>query len=236
MSETRRKPTDAERQLEDLLKDPDYARILTAVTSEIERRWCLAHTDACCTVLSAIGEPKELASIYDAMRQVRRAKEKLTLDGDPGKAHALATVIREKTALARLITRRRTIDLLRKDAARQGHDSFFCGVEDENDTPVGSIRAETPADPEAHVQRVQLKVQFQRALRCFGSQDDTARKRADLLRRRELEDTDYEILSNELGCPVPTLHVRVHAAKCAFFAHIRKCEHCHPELIEWLSR
>lgn len=198
---------DPRQQLAELLNVPEYQRTIDAIANEVVAKWGYSRGDARRTVLSAIGEPSALASIHAAWL---RAKT-----GGPA-------------GLPALITRRRTLDLLVKDARRPGHSSMPPASDelDAETTQESFIIADL--DPRAQLecqQRIQL---VRAALTCFAAQGLIETRQAHLLRRRVLEEAPYRDLAVELNCKEAAVRVRVHAALHALYRHILWC---HPELI-----
>ena len=107
-------------QLDDLLGEPDFLRIIELISKETMRSWSIPCSVARGLVLSAIGEPETLARIHDAWFLAKQNGE------SPG--------------LAKVIVRRRVIDLLRKDARQTNHCSLPSVEEPiETDQPRGSF-------------------------------------------------------------------------------------------------
>src|SRR5215470_15646627 len=79
-------------QLDDLFGDSSFMKIVAVIAKEVYHVWNISDRDAQCFVLSAIGEPATLACVHAAFSP----KRNLTL--------------------AKVIIRRRVIDLLRRDA------------------------------------------------------------------------------------------------------------------------
>jgi DNA-directed RNA polymerase specialized sigma24 family protein len=200
---------ETKQQLDVLLADPGYSRTLALLTREVMQLWRVSYLDARGFVLSAIGEPTALASIYEAWVAARATGENRT--------HPL------------LISRRRVIDLLRKDARRPGHSSLpVAANEIEGDETLGSLHTDPQRDPEVQLQRQQCIELVRRAIACFGGQGKAQERQAELLKRRALDEITYAKLSVELACTENALRVRLHAAMRAFHRHILSC---HPELL-----
>jgi DNA-directed RNA polymerase specialized sigma24 family protein len=201
---------DADYQLEVLLADPSFERILRLVAREVMTRWHMSWPGAHGLVLSAIGEPAVLAGIHEAWFAA----------GD-------------RRGLAKLIVRRRVLDLLGKDARPRWHtwlpDATDLGTEED---PVR--RLEPPVQPAAMGRIVERKIidAVREALDCFATQGTAQRRQAHLLQRYDLDEVTYAALGAQLGCSINALRVRVHKARAALLKHIRGC---HPELEELLD-
>lgn len=201
---------ESDHQLAALLANPSFERILRLVAREVMTRWHLSWSVARLVVLSAIGEPAVLAGIHDAWFAA----------GD-------------RRSLAKVIVRRRVLDLLGKDARPRWHTELPA------DTDLGS--GELPIDRfDADVQRVvvgqiahrKLVESVRDALACFAGQGSVERRQAHLLQRYDLDEITYAELSAELGCSINALRVRVYKARIALLRHIRGC---HPDLEELLD-
>jgi hypothetical protein len=195
-------------QLEELLRDPGYTRTIALLTREVMTRWRRSYAEAHGLVLSAIGEPTAIARIHEAW-----------LRGKAG----------DKPKLAALISRRRVLDLLGKDARRPGHTSLPA-TQDEPDADGALDVIETCADhdPKAQLECKQLIQMVRGAIACFAALGTVRQRQAQLLQRRILEGASYAQLSIELVCNENALRVRVHAALKALQRHILEC---HPELL-----
>jgi hypothetical protein len=64
MIESWRITTDADHQVRELFADPIFVRVLNLLVSELVRSWGKTKYQGRQIVLSAIGEPKALQSIY----------------------------------------------------------------------------------------------------------------------------------------------------------------------------
>lgn len=213
MCEPPQSQTSCKQQLEELLEDPDFQKIVDLVGREVTRLWSISPKVARGVVFSAIGEPATLARIHKAWFLARSAGESL--------------------GLAKVIIRRRVIDLLGKDARRAGHDSLPATVH-----AIDMDRALALDELLQHNPRVQLELQqiiqmVRSALVCFSTQGQTQERQARLLRRYALDEVNYSELSVELACSENALRVRVHKAMLAFRKHIRAC---HDELEDLLER
>lgn len=195
-------------QLEELLRDPAYRKTIAALTWEVSTKWRQSRGDARRLVLSAIGEPTAFAVIYAAW-----------IAGKTGAGPKLAAVI----------SRRRVLNLLRRDARRAGHTSLPITA-DELDRDGALEVAETRAigDPHVALACKQLIQMVRGAIACFAAGGRARQRQARLLERRILEEASYAQLSTELMCNENALRVRVHVALKALQRHILEC---HPELL-----
>jgi DNA-directed RNA polymerase specialized sigma24 family protein len=201
---------ETKRQLDKLLADCGFLRIVTGVTREVMYKQNVSHEVAFKLVLSAIGEPKAFASVYSVW-----SSEKPT---------------EQKCRLVWTIVRRRVIDLLRKDARRPGHISLLVDADDLGaDTWAISFGGEGQDNPQIQLENRQVAQMVRVALFCFSGKGDKQEEQARLLRRYALEQATYMELSKELSCPEGALRVRVHKAMRALRRHIRIC---HPDLLE----
>jgi DNA-directed RNA polymerase specialized sigma24 family protein len=158
-------------------------------------------------VLSAIGEPRALASIHQAWMLAKAGI-------DP---HMPA-----------VISRRRVLDLLDRDARRPNHRSMSTlDAELDAEQPQHALRL-VPPDPCTQLECLQLVYLVRGALACFGATGIIQKRQAHLLQRRKLDEVSYRDLATELACSKNALRVRVHAAMKALHRHI---ERCHPELL-----
>jgi len=200
-------------QLDALLEEPGFLKIIELVVKEVTRSWNLPGTVARGFVVSAIGEPETLACIY--------------------RAWSLANRNGESFGLAKVIIRRRVIDLLRKDARQINHSSLpltTAGLE--ADGALDSFHDLVQRNPRAELELRQVIEMVRSAVTCFESQGRTQQRQAQLLRRYALDDVDYAELAVELVCSEGALRVRVHKALVALKRHIREC---HPDLGDLLE-
>lgn len=204
-----------EQQLEELLGDPDLLKIVHLVTREVARCWNVAESAAHGLVLSAIGEPTTLACVYDAWSSARNAGE--------------------KPRLAKVIIRRRVIDLLRKDARPSNHHSLATVATSpmETETALGALDDRFAYNPQLQLELQQAIEMVRSALACFAAQGRIQGRQAQLLQRHILDEIDYRELSAELTCSENALRVRVCKAMLALRRHVRMC---HPELECLLAR
>jgi DNA-directed RNA polymerase specialized sigma24 family protein len=196
-------------QLNELLADPDFRRMIALVSREVMSTWNVSFSLARGAVLSAIGEPKTLTCIYQAWTAAKHTGANL--------------------GLAMVIIRRRVISLLRKDARPAGHCSLPATPEDlEYDPALGSFDQDLPRNARAELEYRQILQMVRGALACFAAQGARQRRQAELLHRRFLDEAAYAELSVELACSERALRVRVHKAIHALGRHIQGC---HPELV-----
>ena len=205
----------SEQQLEELLEDPDFLKIVCLVTREVARCWNVAESSAHGFVISAIGEPTTLACVYNAWLSARDAGE--------------------NPRLAKVIIRRRVIDLLRKDARPDNHLSFAMAPESsrETETVLGASDDRFGYNPQGQLELRQIIEMVRSALACFAAQGCVQRRQARLLERHVLDEIGYPELSSELTCSENALRVRVCKAMLALRRHVRAC---HPELECLLAR
>jgi len=200
-------------QLEELLQDSSFLRIIELVTREVVRFWRVPYKTARGFVISAIGEPETLARIHDAWSLARQS-------GELGRA--------------KVILRRRVIDLLRKDARPIHHCSLLGGADaGEIEQAPGSFDDLVQRNPRVQLELQEVISMVRGALACFATQGPIQRRQAQLLHRYALDDVDYAELAVELASSEGALRVRVHKAMLALRRHIREC---HPELEELLER
>jgi DNA-directed RNA polymerase specialized sigma24 family protein len=200
-------------QLDELLEDPSFLKLVELIAKEVMRFWSVPHKAARGFVLSAIGEPETLASLYDTWIQAKQTGE---------------------LGLAKVILRRRVIDLLRKDA-RPGHHCSLPATADaaEPERCAGTFDELVQRSPRTQLELQQVIHMVRRALACFAAQGQVQQRQAQLLHRYALDDADYAELAVELASSEGALRVRVHKAMLAFRRHIQVC---HPELEELLER
>jgi DNA-directed RNA polymerase specialized sigma24 family protein len=200
-------------QLDALLEEHGFLKIVELVVKEVTRSWNMPGTVARGFVVSAIGEPDTLASIY--------------------RAWSLAKQHGESFGLAKVIIRRRVIDLLRKDARQANHSSLpltTAGLE--ADGALDSFHDLVQRNPRVELELRQVIEMVRGAVTCFEAQGRTQQRQAQLLRRYALDDVDYSELAVELVCSEGALRVRVHKAMVALKRHIRAC---HPDLEDLLE-
>jgi DNA-directed RNA polymerase specialized sigma24 family protein len=201
---------DAHHQLEVLLADPSFERMLRLLAREVMTRWHMDWPSARGLLLSAIGEPVVLAGIHEAW---------FTAGDNRG--------------LAKVITRRRVLDLLGKDARPRWHtwlpDAIDLGTEV---SPVSQREPDVQPTAMGRIAGHRIIGAVRDALECFATQGTVQRRQAHLLQRYDLDEVTYAALSTELECNVNALRVRVHKARAALLKHIRGC---HPELEDLLD-
>lgn len=200
-------------QLDELLEDPAFLKIIDLVTKEVMRSWGYPYNVAHGFVLSAIGEPATLRGIHEAWQLAKQP------GGKPG--------------LAKLIVRRRVIDLLRKDARQVNHCSLSPGEEAIEMDQLGTFGELVHSSPRAQLELHQTIQMVRVALACFASQGTAQRRQAQLLCRYTLDEVGYAELSAELGTSPSALRVRVHTATVALRRHIWEC---HGDLASLLER
>jgi DNA-directed RNA polymerase specialized sigma24 family protein len=198
---------DADHQLEALLADPSFQRILRLLAHEVMTRWNMSWPAARGLVLSAIGEPAVLAGVHEAWFAA----------GD-------------RRSLAKLIVRRRILDLLGKDA-RPRWQTWLPAATDlsKEESPLGRLEPRVQHAAMDRIAKRRVIDAVHDALDCFATQGTVQRRQAHLLQRYDLDEVAYAALSAELGCSITALRVRVHKARAALLKHIRGC---HPELEE----
>jgi hypothetical protein len=202
-------PTAAQ-QLQALLDDAAFPRFVKVAEVELMRVWSLPRTTAKGFVMSAIGEPRTLASIHELWFSANA----------------------RDAAIAKLIVRRRVLDLLRGDVRRPHHESLPA-IADELDDMLISPDDGLRRDPHAQAELHEIVRMVHRALACFARQGSIQARQAELVRRYALDEATYSKLAGELGCNPNALGVRIHKAMHALRRHI---EACHPELKELIGR
>jgi hypothetical protein len=193
-------------QLDELLVEPAFARVIEMVTREVMFKCRLVRHRAHEHVVSGIGEPNALVSI------LRVWCSALPLDA--------------RQRLIRTIFLRKAIDSLRGDARRPGHSSF--GVDPEDLGRDDDVFGWVPRNPREDLVERETAHLVRVALACFAQRGGAQQRQADLLWRYSLAEQSYDELSLILGCSKGALRVRVHKAMRAFGTHI---EVCHPALL-----
>lgn len=212
MSEPAPSQISCQDRLADLLQDPGFLKIIDLVANEVMRYWNVPHRTAHGFVFSAIGEPETLRSIH--------------------RAWILARTTGESPGLAKVIVRRRVIDLLRRDARQTNHCSLPAA--DAVDTDAALAFDELlQRSPRAQLELQQIIRLVRGAVACFAAQGRIQERQAQLLSRYVLDEVQYSELGVELGCSENALRVRVHKAMLALRRHIGVC---HPELEDVLGR
>jgi len=201
----------AKQQLEELFKDAEFPKLIDCTTAEIMRMWNVPRKTAAGFVMSAVGEPKALASIYQKWFFAKTNGTSL--------------------GLPRLIVRRRVFDLLRGDARRPHHESLLPAV-DEAGSALGPYDHRGHHDPHTHAELKQIVDQVHAALRCFAEQGLPQARQAQLLRYYALDELTHPELAEKFACSEGALRVRIHKAMQALRRHI---DTCHPELGELLE-
>ncbi|HEX7840766.1 MAG TPA: hypothetical protein VF469_24985 [Kofleriaceae bacterium] len=197
----------------DLLQDPGFLKVIDLVANEVMRYWNVPHRTAHGFVLSAIGEPETLGRIHHAWILARNT------GGNPG--------------LAKVIVRRRVIDLLRRDARQTNHCSLPAAADADEIDAALAFDELLQRSPRAQLELQQIIWLVRGALACFATQGRIQERQAQLLRRYALDEVQYSELSMELACSENALRVRVHKAMLALRRHIGVC---HPELEDVLGR
>lgn len=213
MDETATSQMPSEDRLQDLLRDPGFLKVVDLVASEVMRCWNVPRRTAHGFVLSAIGEPETLGRIHDAWILARNTGE------NPG--------------LAKVIVRRRVIDLLRREARQTNHCSLPAAVDADEIDAALAFHELLQRSPRAQLELQQIIQLVRSAVACFATQGRIQKRQAQLLRRYALDEVPYPELSIELACSENALRVRVHKAMLALRRHIGVC---HPELEDVLGR
>jgi DNA-directed RNA polymerase specialized sigma24 family protein len=200
-----------DQQLEELQDDREFRKILDLVTREVTRSWSVSCNVARGFVLSAIGEPDTLAQIHRAWFLAKKNGEGL--------------------GLAKVIVRRRVIDLLRKDRRQTDHASLPSVDALEAGESFASFHDHVERNPHLQLELRQAIEMVRSALVCFATQGGVQHRQARLLERYALDETPYAELGREMVCTENALRVRVHKAMLALRKHIREC---HTELEDLL--
>lgn len=193
-------------QLDELLGNSDFLKTVDLIAKQVYHVWNVSDRDAYRVVLSAIGEPATLACVHAALSPV------------------------PNLALAKVIVRRRVIDLLRKDARPNNHCSLPSSAAADGGEPHPAPG--TFDDPLESMPWMQLEVRqvgnmVRTVLEEFAGQGDKQYQQAQLLQRYVLDEVGYADLSVELTCSKNALRVRVHKAIIALRKYVQTC---HPEL------
>lgn len=194
---------ESKRQLESLLADPKFARVMRLLIKEVMTCWHMDQHQARGVVLSGMGHPVDLAAIYTAWNA-------------------------DQCGLARIVLRRRVLDQLAHDARPPRYVSLLYDEFGEADLvqPPDAV-ATAPSPMLVHLADRRLVADVRDALACFATQGAVARRQAALLERYDLDERSYAELSAELSANPNALRVRVHKARAALLRHIRGC---HPDL------
>jgi RNA polymerase sigma factor (sigma-70 family) len=187
-------------ELYELLRDEHITRHLYTCAKQVEHSADLPYRLAHGYVMSAIGDPPVVEALHRARSNGR-------------------------FGLARLIIRRRVLDLLRRDGRRAHHLSLH-----DSDADAESVVAED-ATPDVQVEQREIVSNVRSALASFAQQGPMQHRQAQLLRRSVLDEASARELSAELGCNEKALRVRLHSAKAALLRHVQTCR---PEL-EYLA-
>ena len=200
---------DAARHLVALFDDAEFPKLIDRATTEVMRIWNLPRDTAVGFVISAMGDPKTLASIHDEWAKARTLGKGL--------------------GLPKLIVRRRASDLLRGDARRPHHESLPPTSDD-----LGVLADRTrhsSCDPHEQAELNQIAALVHEALRSFAEQGPTQARQAWLVRCRVFDELSYAELAERTACSSGALRVRIHKALQALRRHIET----HPELAELLG-
>jgi len=199
-------------QLEDLLAQREFVRVIEIVTREVMFRCKLVRARAHEHVISGIGEPNALVSIL--------------------RVWCAELALGDRQRLTRTIMLRKAFDSLRGDARRPGHNSFEVYPDDPGIDNASDALSWIPRNPyEDLVQRETAQL-VRIALACFARRGQAQQRQAELLWRYSLAEQPYDELSVVLSCSKGALRVRVHKAMRAFGTHI---EVCHPGLLGQLE-
>ena len=199
MIETRRIETEADHQVRELLADSVFIDVTNLLVSELARSWGKTKDQARQIVMSAIGEPKALRSIYMAVRRFRETGE--------------------NPSFPYIIARRRMLDLMRQQASRCVEVPLSTREQERHLDSLLHRRHELPEGPNAGLFREQRAREVRRVLAAFAL---VAPQHAHLLHRRRLEEATYRELSAELQCTLGAARVRVHDAMIAFQEYVRR--------------
>jgi DNA-directed RNA polymerase specialized sigma24 family protein len=193
-------------QLDELLANSDFLKTVDLIAREVYHVWNVSGRDAYRVVLSAIGEPATLACVHAALSPT------------------------PNLPLAKVIIRRRVIDLLRKDARPNNHCSLPPAVEDaEPAYPAGGFDELLGSTPRLQLEGRQVVCMVRTALDGFAAQGDKQHQQAQLLQRYMIDEVGYAALSVELTCSKNALRVRVHKAIMALRRYVQTS---HPELAQ----
>jgi len=190
----------ATQQLDELRERAEFPRLVHGAASEVMRVWNVPRRTAAGFVLSAVGEPRTLACIHRS------------LFSDTGTA----------IGLAKVIVRRRVLDLLRSDVRRPHHESLPLAADDVDDV-LGSLADDPQHGPHAQAELDQLVGLVRAALRSFATLGPVQERQAELLRRHTLDEVACADLAPQLACTENALRVRIHKALRALRRHIETC-------------
>jgi DNA-directed RNA polymerase specialized sigma24 family protein len=204
---TEQEPPPCTQLLRELFAEPEFQRIVDLVSREVARSWSIDGKTARDFVMSALGEPDVLRRIHTAWFVARQLGTSL--------------------GLAKVIIRRRVIDLLRRDARPSSHGTLAVADDAGLEAAFEAPHQVRPVDPRLRLQLLELAHRLRCAIDCFATQGKTQQRQAQLLRRYALDEASYADLSIELACSENALRVRVHKAMRAFRNHV---DECHAEL------
>lgn len=195
-------------QLDELLGNSGFLKTVDLISKEVYHVWNVSDRNAYSVVLSAIGEPATLACVHAALSP------------------------RQNLALAKVIIRRRVIDLLRKDARPNNHCSLPLMVDAEPECPPAGFDEPLESTPSVQLEVRQVVNMVRTALDGFAAQGGKQHQQAQLLQRYMIDEVGYDDLSVELTCSKNALRVRVHKAIMALRKYVQTC---HPELEQLLE-
>jgi len=191
-----------ESKVKEMLADPQFWAIVDFVAREAQSNWHTSFADARMSVISSLGQPRDLVAVHDAWTQGNRA-------------------------LTGTILRRRTFDLFRRDARRPGHSSFAVTAEDV-EAALGVFGRGLQRDPREWLEYLEEIRGVRAAVSCFAECGAHKRDQAHLLLSYFIDEIPYAELSSALACSRGALRVRMHKALKALIEHIMEC---HPELL-----
>jgi len=122
---------DSQQQLDALIEDPDFLKVIDLVTKEVARRCSVFDSVARSFVLSVVNEPATLLCVYGAWLSAKQAGE--------------------RPCLAKLVIRRQVIDLLRKGAGPTPEDP-----QTDTDTMPGALHDSRKRRPQPQVKLQQI--------------------------------------------------------------------------------
>ena len=200
----------ATQQLDALRDHAEFPRLVRGAATEVMRAWDVPRKTAAGLVMSAVGEPRTLDSLHQSW---------FSPDGNA-------------VGLAKVIVRRRVLDLLRKDVRRPHHESLPLAA-DQIDRALGSLADDAQHDPRAQAELNQLVAMVRAALQSFATLGPIQARQAELLQRYALDEVEYPVLAAQLACTQNALRVRIHKAMRALRRYI---EAWYPELEDLLGR
>jgi hypothetical protein len=187
------------KQLDELLGDRRFHQLVDVCARDLRFMASLPSEAARRRfVFSAIGEPRTITLIHELW-------------------------VSDRFRVAKMIMRRRVIDLLRKDGARPRHPSL---QEIEVEDAVALVADDAPP-ADVQIEQHRLVQNVRDALESFANEGAKQRMQAQLLERLVLDGVSYQDVASDLECNVGALRVRLYAAKQALVRHI---QNRHPEL------